>query len=94
MKGKKKAKNENYYLKIGQTRGRPLVLDAELDLKLRSNPSIVSLCTPGAGKNINVVSGVLMGLVQSNPKTSGKYLNFHVSCSWVRSLYERMQFLR
>ena len=36
LKEKKKAKNENINLKIRQTRGRPLLLDAELDVKLRS----------------------------------------------------------
>ena len=33
-----------------------------------------------------------MELLQSNPTTFGKYLNFHVSHSWVRSLYQRMKF--
>ena len=59
LKEKKKAKNENIILKIGQTRGRPLLLNAELDLKLRS--IIVSLRTAGAGIDTHVVRGVLMG---------------------------------
>lgn len=92
LKEKKKAKNDNIALKIGQTRGRPLLLDAELDLKLRS--MIVSLRRAGAGINIHVVRGVLMGLVQSNPEKFGKYVNFDVSRSWVRSLYQRMKFSR
>ena len=43
--------------------GRSLLLDAELDLRLRS--VIVSLRT--AGIKIHVVKGVLMGLVQDTP---------------------------
>ena len=89
LKEKKKAKNEKIILKFGQTRGRPLLLDAELDLKLRS--IIVALRIAGAGINIHIV---LMGLVQWNPKKLGKYLNFYVSRSWVRSLYQRKKFSR
>ena len=33
-----------------------------------------------------------MGLVQLNPEKSDKYLNFHVSSSWVKSLYQRIKF--
>ena len=55
---------------------------------------IVSLRTARAGTKIHVVRGVLMGLVQSNPEKFGKYLNFHVSRSWVRSLYQKMKFSR
>ena len=56
LKEKKKVKNENTTLKIGQTRNRPILLDAQLDLKLRS--MIVSLHTAGAGINKHVL-GVL-----------------------------------
>ena len=90
-KKKKKAKNENITVKIIQTRGRRLLFDTELDLKLRS--MIVALRTAGAGINMHVVSGVLVGLVQSKPEIFGKYLNFHISRSWFRSLYQRMKFL-
>ena len=69
IKKKRKKKNENITLKIGQTRGRLLLLDAELDLKLRS--MIVSLRTAGAGIDIRVDRGVLMGLVQLNPQKIG-----------------------
>ena len=79
IKKKKKEKNENITLKIGQTRGRLLLLDAELDLKLCS--MIVSLRTAGTGINIRVDRSVLMGLVQLNPKKFDKYLKFNVSCS-------------
>ena len=69
---------------------RPLLVDVELNLKLCS--MIVSFHTTGVAINIHVVWGALMILVQLNPEKSGKYLNFHISCSWVRSLYQRMQF--
>ena len=75
MQGKfkrKKVKNEKITLKTGKTRGTPLLLDADLDLKFCS--MIVSLRTSGTGINIQVVWGVLMGLVQSNPEKFGKYL--------------------
>ena len=35
-----------------------------------------------------------MGSVQSNLQKFAKYLNFHVSCSRVRSLYQRMKISR
>ena len=89
FKGKEE-KTENIILKIGQTRGRPLFLDAELDLKLRS--MIVSLRTAGAVIETHVIGGVQTRLVQSNPEKFGKYLKFHVSRSLVRSLCQRMKF--
>ena len=46
---------------IGKARGRPLILDEALDLKLRS--MLVKLRLPGAGINIQVVSGVLNSLI-------------------------------
>ena len=55
---------------------------------------IASLRTAGAGINNYVVTGVLMGLKQKNPEKFGKYLNFHVSRSWVSSLHQRMKFSR
>ena len=79
-------------LKIEQTGGRPLLLDAELNLKLRS--TIVSIRTAGAGINIHLVRSVLIGLVLRNSEKFAKYLNFHVSHSWVKSLYQRMKFSR
>ena len=81
LKKKKKVKYENINLKIGQMRGRPLLLDVESDLKLRS--MIVSLLTARAGINVDVVGGDLMGLVQSNHEKFDKYLSFHVSRFWV-----------
>ena len=71
-------------------RGTPILLDAELDLKLCS--MVLSLCAAGSGINIHFVRGILMGLLQSNPEKFGKYLNFDVSRSWVRSLYQKKKF--
>ena len=70
LRERKKAKNENIILKIEQTRGRPLLLVTELDLKLCS--MIASSRTAGTGINIHVVRGVLMGLRQSNSEKFGK----------------------
>ena len=78
--------------KIGKARGRPLILDEALDLKLRS--MLVKLLLAGVGVNIHVVSGVLNGLIRANPERFGKYMEFKVTRSWARSLYQRMKFLR
>ena len=78
--------------KIGQVRGRPLLLDNELDLKLRM--MLVTLRTAGAGINIHGVTGLLNGLVRANPEKFSKYVDFHVTRSWVRSLYRRMKISR
>ena len=91
MKEKKKA-NKEVALKIGQTRGRPLLLNAGLDSKLWA--MIISLRTAGAGINHHVVRGILIGLMQSYPKKFGKYVNFEITQSWVRSLYQPMKFSR
>ena len=78
--------------KIGQVRCRPLLLDSELDLKLRT--MLITLRTAGAGINIHVVTGVQNGLVRANPEMFGKYVDFQVTRSWVRSLYRRTKFSR
>ena len=83
MKEKRKT-NKEVALKIGQTRGRPLLLDVVLDSKLRA--MIISLKSAGAGINQHAVRGVLIGLVQSYPEKFGKYVNFEVTRSWLRSL--------
>lgn len=77
---------------IGKKSGRPLILDEELDTKLRS--MLTSLRTASAGINIHVIRGVLMGLIESNPDKFGKFINFEVTRTWVRSLYQRMNFSR
>ena len=53
---------------------------------------LVNLRIAGAGINIHVVSGVLNGLIRANPERFGKYMDFKVTRSWVRSLYQRMKF--
>ena len=76
--------------KIGKARGRPLILDEALDLNLRS--MLVKLRLAGAGINIHVVSGVLNGLIRANPERIGRFMEFKVTRSWARSLYQRMKF--
>ena len=78
--------------KLGKARGRPLILDEALDLKLRS--LLLKLRLTGAGINIHVVSGVLNGLIRANPERFGKYMEFKVTGSWARSLHQRMKFSR
>ena len=63
--------------KIQKVRGRQLILDEALDLKLRS--MLVKLRLAGAGINIHVVSGVLNGLIRANPERFGKYMEFKVT---------------
>lgn len=82
----------NPNVKIGSKRGRPLYLSAELDQKLRA--MIVNLRAAGAEINIHVVKGVLAGLIRSNTVKYGQFLEFPVTRSWVRSLYQRMKFSR
>ena len=67
-----------------------MILDEELDLKLRS--MLVKLRLGGAGINIHVVSGVLNSLIQANRERFGKYMEFKVTRSWAGSLYQRMKF--
>ena len=78
LKEKRKAINE-IILKIGQTRGRPLLLDIGLNLKLRT--MIISLRTAAAGINQNVVKGALIGLLQPYPETFGKCVNSEITQS-------------
>ena len=78
--------------RVGKPRGRPLLLEEELDTKTRSMLS--SLRLAGAGINIQVIRGVLNGLIRANPIKFGKYVNFKVTRSWTRSLYQRMNFSR
>ena len=74
---------------IGKKRGRPTYLSKELDQKLRS--MIINLRTAGADINIHVVRGVLAGLIRSNVKKYGAFMDFPVTRTWVRSLYQRMK---
>ena len=75
--------------KIRKARGRPLILDKPLDLKLRS--MLVKLRLAGAGINIHLASGLLNGFIRENPERFGKYMEFKVTRSWARSLYQRMK---
>ena len=90
LKEQKKGNSVNIEPRVGKPRGRPLLLEEELDTKIRSMLS--SLCLAGAGINIHVVHGVLNGLIRANPIKFGKYVNFKVTRSWTRSLYQRMYF--
>ena len=77
---------------IGRVRGRPLLIEEVIDLKLRS--MLVNLRIAAAGINIHVVSGILNGLIRANPGRFGKHMDFKMTRSWVRSLYQRMKFSR
>ena len=67
-------------------------MEEELDTKVRS--MLASLRVAGAGINIHVVRCVLNGLIRANPVKYGKYLEFKVTRSWTRSLYQRMNYTR
>ena len=67
-----------------------MLIEEELDLNLHS--VLINLQTAGATINIHVVSVVLNGLICTNPERFGKYMDFKVTKSWVRSLYQRMKF--
>lgn len=41
-----------------------------------------------------MTTGVLNGLTHANPKSFGKYMDFKVTRSWTRSLYQRVYFSR
>ena len=75
---------------IGRVRGRLLLIEEVLNLKLRS--LLVNLRTAGAGINIHLIFCVLNGLICVNPERFGKYMDFKVTRSWVQSLYQRMKF--
>ena len=77
---KEKAKqwqNSNFTPTIGNARGRPLLLNEELDLKLRT--MILTFRAAGTNLYVYVVRSVLNGLVCANPKKSGKYIDFQVN---------------
>ena len=77
---------------IAEKRGRPTYLSKELDQKLRS--VIINLRTAGAEINIHVVRGVLAGLIKSNVNKYGAFMDFPVTRTWVRSLYQRLKLSR
>ena len=55
---------------------------------------ITNLRTAGAMINIHVVRGVLAGLIRSDVKKYGMFVEFQVTRSWVRSLYGQMKLSR
>ena len=73
---------------ISQTRGRPLLLPAELDEKLRL--FITNMRTAGGTINKHVIYGILMGLIKADMTRHGGYLDFTVTKSCLQSLYSRM----
>ena len=79
-------------IQISETRGRPLLLPNELDRKLRT--FITSTRTAGGTINKHVIYGILMGLIKSDLRSYGRYLDFVISKGWLQSLYQRMNFTR
>ena len=86
LKGKaEQVQSSDFTPTIEYARGWPLLFDHELDLKLRT--MIIALQLADTGINIHVVRCVLNGLVPVDPKTFGRYIDFQVTRSWVRSLW-------
>ena len=77
---------------ISQTRGRPLLLPAELDEKLRL--FITNMRTAGGTINKHVIYRILMGLIKAEMTRYGGYLDFTVTKGWLQSLYSRMNMSR
>ena len=77
LKEQKKVNSANIAPRVGKPRGRPLLLEEELDTKMSSMLS--SLRLAGAGISIHVVRGVLNGLIRANLIKFGKYVNFKVT---------------
>ena len=76
---------------ISQTRGRPLLLPAELDEKLRLFRT--NMRTQGGTINKNAIYGILMSLIKED-MTRYDYLNFTGTKGWLQSLYSRMNMFR
>ena len=66
---------------ISQTRGRPLLLPAELDEKLCL--FITNMRTAGGTINKHVIYGILMGLIKADMTRYGGYLDFTVTKGWL-----------
>ena len=60
--------------------GRPLLLDEELDRKLRV--MVMTLRKAGSVINVHVIRGILMGMIRSNSTQFGQYCDFVVTRSW------------
>ena len=65
--------------KICEKRGRPLLLEEELDRKLRA--MVITLRKAGSVINVHVIRGILMGLIRSNSTQFGQYCVFVVTRS-------------
>ena len=72
-------KNSAECVIISQTRGRPLLLPAELDEKLRL--FITNLRIAGGTINKHVIHGILIGLIKADMTRYGGYLDFTVTKS-------------
>ena len=88
LKEKRKS-NKKVPLKIGQTSGRPLLLDVGLNLELRA--MTISLRTTETLIKQHVVRGVMIDLVLSYHEKFDKYVKFEVIWFWVSYLYQRMK---
>ena len=71
-------------------RGRNTYLPNDLDADLRKLIATLREC--GGVVNPTTIRGCLMGLVKADLAKYGKFLEFHVTSSWLQSLYRRMQF--
>ena len=78
---KKKRGETSVQSTIGRVGGQPFLIEEVLDPKLRS--MVANLRTAGAGININVVPGVLNGLIRANSQRISKYTDFKETRSWV-----------
>ena len=69
--------------------GRPLNLPLEIDDKLQR--FLIKVREAGGVINVQVINGVVMGLVQANLSKYGYLLNFEPTRGWRQSLYRRHQ---
>ena len=77
---------------VSQTRGRPFLLPAKLDEKLRL--FVTNMKTAGGTINKHVIYRILMGLIKANMTRYGGYLDFTVTKGWLQSLYSRINMFR
>ena len=73
---------------ISQSRGRPLLLPAEVGEKLHL--FITNMRTAGGTINKHVIYGILMGLIKADMTRYGGYVDFTVTKGWLQSLHSRM----
>ena len=87
-----KRKSPTDLIQISSKRGRPLLLDENLDTVLRT--FIINLRLAGGTVDRHSVHGVLMGIIKSNLTRYGGYLDFTITNGWIQSLYARMNMSR